>query len=70
MTEETKPILSVDKDFTERGRLRHLAEEHWEYTEQIILHQLELTHRLYVEAMIHGYKHGKEDSKSNEKQRI
>ncbi len=67
MAGEIHPAPSVDKGFTERGRLCHLAEEHWDYTEQIILHQLELTHRLYVEAMIHGYKHGKEDSKPNSK---
>ena len=41
--------------------IKELAERHWDYTEQIILHQLELTHRLYVAAMAHGIKHGKED---------
>ena len=33
------------------------AEKHWEYTEKVILKMLELTHLLYVEAMIHGVKH-------------
>jgi len=36
------------------------AEKHWQYTEKIILHMLELTHYLYVEAMIHGAGHERE----------
>lgn len=40
---------------------REQAEEHWEYTKQIILFMLELTHYLYVEAMLHGVKHQKGD---------
>ena len=40
---------------------RKLAKAHWEYTNQILLHQLELMERLYIEAMIHGIKHGGED---------
>ena len=39
------------------------AEAHWEYTRQIILLMLELTHYLYVEAMVHGGKHEQSDSK-------
>ncbi len=39
---------------------KKLAESHWEYTQQIILNQLELSHKLYVAAMIHGIKHGEE----------
>lgn len=31
------------------------AEEHWEWLQSVI-------HKLYVEAMIHGYKHGYQDA--------
>jgi hypothetical protein len=44
---------------------RDNAEKHWEYTEQIIRlqfeAQLKLTHFLYVEAMVHGAKHEKDN---------
>ena len=40
---------------------REEAEKHWKYTEGVILLMLELTHYLYVEAMIHGAKHIKGD---------
>ncbi len=40
---------------------RELAEKHWEYTEKVLLKRLELTHQLYVDAMVHGIKHGQED---------
>jgi len=49
---------------TKQEEARELAEKHWKYTEQIILHQLELTHYLYVEAMIHGIKHGEGNKKA------
>ena len=39
---------------------RKLAEEHWHYTQQVILLLLELTERLYIAAMIHGIKHGED----------
>lgn len=35
------------------------AEAHWKYTEKIILDMLKLTHTAYVEAFVHGVKHGK-----------
>ncbi len=40
---------------------RKVAEAHWNYTQQIILNQLELMERLYIEAMVHGWGHGFED---------
>lgn len=47
--------------------IRQLAEKHWEYTEAILVlgdadMSLALIKYLYVEAMIHGYKHAKEES--------
>lgn len=44
---------------------REDVEAHWEYTSkaiQIVIDAMhDLSHYLYVEAMLHGYKHGKED---------
>ena len=38
------------------------AEKHWEYTQELLLKMIELCHFLYVEAMVHGAKHGAEDN--------
>jgi len=35
-------------------KVKNLAEEHWRYVESIC-------HKMYVDAFVHGYKHGKED---------
>uniref|UniRef100_A0A6M3K109 Uncharacterized protein n=1 Tax=viral metagenome TaxID=1070528 RepID=A0A6M3K109_9ZZZZ len=43
---------------------RKLAEEHWHYTQQIILLLLELTERLYKDAMVHGIKHGESENRA------
>ena len=40
---------------------RENAEKHWEYTEKIIMIMLKLVHLVYVEAMLHGSKHTKEE---------
>ena len=51
---------------------REEAEKHWFFIEKLLNSQcsekivldkvsIETTHYLYVEAMIHGYKHAKED---------
>ena len=56
--------------------MKILAEEHWVYTsaligrslrlggvgEELIERILDLCHKLYVDAMIHGAKHQREDS--------
>lgn len=34
-----------------------LAEEHWKWLESLL-------HKLYVDAMVHGIKHGQEESKN------
>jgi len=45
---------------------KKLAEEHWDYVERLIElmieNEMELLKFHYVEAFIHGYKHGVEDS--------
>ena len=58
--------------------IKELAELHWEYTKGVIiasLHQdelfhakevarwVELCHYLYVQAMVHGYKHKEDELK-------
>ena len=35
------------------NEVQDLAEEHWKYVESIC-------HKMYVDAFVHGYKHGKE----------
>jgi len=40
-----------------------LADNHWHYTEQIVLLMLELAERLYKDAMVHGIKHGEMEKK-------
>lgn len=42
---------------------RETAEQHWEYTNKIIQEMLKVMHITYVEAMLHGAKHEKEDKK-------
>jgi len=42
---------------------RQVAEEHWEYTEHILVKMVGMMHYFYIEAMIHGYKHGKDSKK-------
>ena len=61
--------------------VRRLAEDHWKYTSELIVHVLriynikmdeellEILRFLYVEAMIHGYKHGIEDMKNKMRRR-
>jgi hypothetical protein len=39
---------------------RELAGAHWAYTEKIIDHLLNLVECAYIEAFIHGMKHGRE----------
>lgn len=42
--------------------VRQVATEHWEYTEKVLSKMAQLGKTLYIEAFIHGYKHGLEDS--------
>ena len=44
---------------------RELAESHWAWLEQILLLEMEMKHRLFVDAMEHGYKHGWDDAKED-----
>ena len=48
---------------------RKLAEDHWHFTQQVILLLLELTERLFKDAMVHGIKHGKQGKKDNSTER-
>ena len=40
---------------------REIAHEHWGYTEKVVLKMFELCKQLYIDGMIHGIKHGRED---------
>jgi len=44
--------------------VKELAKKHWEYTKGLLVAAgvipSELDHYLYVQAMLHGFKHGKE----------
>jgi len=49
------------------SEIREMAEKHYEYSEKLLkaagIIPTKLHHYLYVEAMIHGYKHGKRDKR-------
>lgn len=42
---------------------QQLALEHWDWLEPLILIQMKLTMRLFQDGFVHGYKHGREDTK-------
>ena len=48
---------------------RQLADEHWEFIEGLVLEQFRVAMRLFKEGFTHGYKHGKEDTIENRKNR-
>ncbi len=43
---------------------RELAKEHWEWLESILVQQLEIQHKLFVDAFVHGAKHERKSSPS------
>ena len=40
---------------------QQLADEHWAWLEGILLESMRMQMRLFNDAFIHGFKHGKED---------
>ena len=38
--------------------IRQVATEHWGYTKKVLMDMARLSETLYIEAFIHGYKHG------------
>lgn len=42
---------------------KELAEEHWNWLEELLLVQRRMERRLFIDSFIHGYKHGKESKK-------
>jgi len=68
----TKNKVNINKTESEEARIRRLAEDHWKYTEEVARQMLklynaspnevvlELCKFFYIEAMIHGIKHGRE----------
>ena len=41
------------------SEIRAEAEAHWDYTDKIIQDMLRLVRTVYIEAFVHGFKHGK-----------
>lgn len=46
--------------------LRALAEKHWDYNLLIINALLRVSGQLFIEALIHGHKHGQEEKEAKE----
>ena len=44
------------------SEFRKQAEDHWNFIEGIITIFLKLAKWLYIQGMIHGYKHGKKEA--------
>jgi hypothetical protein len=58
---EDKPVQGqAIRQLTEEERLQIIAEQHWAYTERVIMLLLQETKNLYIDAFKHGCKHGKE----------
>jgi len=38
-----------------------LAQEHWSWLQNILDKQREMERKLFIDAFVHGYKHGKEN---------
>lgn len=47
-------------DIEFEAKVRNLADEHWEWIEQVLSHGLIVTKFMFIEGFIHGFKHGKE----------
>jgi hypothetical protein len=45
-------------DYDEYSKI--LAGEHWDYIKSVLLQQLEISGKMYRDAMVHGFKHGVE----------
>lgn len=46
--------------------LRAIAEAHWDYNLKLINALLNVTRVLFIEGVIHGYKHGREEKEVKE----
>ena len=42
---------------------RKLAEEHWEWLQSVLQVQREMEKRLFIDAFVHGVKHGRKGRK-------
>ena len=43
-----------------------LAQEHWQWLQEVLDKQREMERKLFIDAFVHGYKHGKEGKEGNE----
>ena len=48
--------------------VRKMAEAHYDWLEKVPLKQLEMQRMLYIEALIHGYKHALHDMNDKKEQ--
>lgn len=46
---------------TLRQLAKELAEEHWNWLDSVLSIQREMEKKLFIDAFMHGVKHGKED---------
>ena len=46
-----------------------LAKEHWDWIEGVILTEMRLTMRLFMDGFVHGHRHGKEDANDKHRKR-
>ncbi len=44
-----------------KEEIRTHVEDHWKYTEKIIMKMLDLVETAYIESGVHQHKHGQED---------
>ena len=44
--------------------VNQLAEEHWNWIEQVLANRQTETKHMFIEGFKHGYKHGRQDGKT------
>jgi len=55
-------FLKIDTD-SERisSPTIEMAKAHWQWVKSVLLQQIEVAGKMYVDAFVHGYGHGQED---------
>ncbi len=43
--------------------VRKKAEEHWDYIESILLEEMRMKRKLFIDGFIHGCKHGSDETR-------
>lgn len=47
------------------SEVRQKAEEHWDWIERLLMQQLQVTRKLFIDSWIHSHKHAMEDKDEN-----